>query len=131
MSGITKSGFDTYIDANIFTNGVGSITGLILNTALHYIANTLLWAEQRRDRAVSLTKKDNPNAVVFVDLADSVDPFMAGTSVLIAGVRCYDASGNNVDYNITDVTNAGFNINVSVDCSMDYVACGKESGLPT
>ena len=125
MSIITKSAFDTLIDSTINTNGVKSITGQELNTVLHHIADTLLWAEQRRDRAVALTTAANPNEVTFKDVSGASSAFGAGTLVLIAGVRCYDASGNNVDFNITDVAVGGFSISVAANCSMDYVATAK------
>jgi len=37
-------------------------------------------------------------------------------------ISCYDSIGNNVDYNITSRTSAGFTIISSANCFFDYMA---------
>ena len=121
MAETTLTAFKAYLTASVNTNGVNSITGAILNTAFNYIADTLLWAPQRRAQAVE-GRAISANDIYFVNDAGDNSPFAADTKVIMAGVRCYDTSGNNVDFQITAVDNEKFTIEVADDCSIDYVA---------
>jgi hypothetical protein len=131
MAVINLTNYKAYIDTNLNTNGVGSITGAMLNTALNYIADTLLWAEQRRAVGVAL-ESGRTNDVLWTNDADEAHAFVSETKVALAGVRCYDDSGNNVDFQITAVDHEKMTIEPADDCSMDYVAiaCGSDA-LPT
>ena len=42
-------------------------------------------------------------------------------------VRCYDGSGNNVDYMLTDKAVTGFKITPVIDCTADYIIVYGES----
>jgi hypothetical protein len=120
MAVTTLSAFQSFIDTNINTNGVNSITGALLNQALNYISDTLLWAEQRRGYAVEITARSND--VYYTDDADDNDPFVTDTKVALAGLRCYDGDGNNVDYQVTAVDHEKFTIEPADDAYIDYVA---------
>jgi len=44
-------------------------------------------------------------------------------------VNCYDTSGNNVDFAITNRTEDGFSCNVPINCYLDYIAVNINSGI--
>ena len=131
MAVTTLSGFQAFVNTNINTNGVNSITGALLNQAINYIADTLLWAEQRRGRAEEI-ESGRTNDVLYVNDAGDSNPFVSDTKVALAGIRCYDSGGNNVDYQITAVDHEKFTIEPADDAYIDYVAIayGIEA-LPT
>ena len=127
---INKAGFESYINTNINTNGINSITGAYLNQALTYIMNMVLWWEKRMGIGQALTT-GSTNTVTFKDEAGTLDPFTTGSTVYIQVGRCYDASGNNVDYNITNATINGFDIIVPFNCTIDYYAVADPASLPS
>ena len=70
--------------------------------------------------------KSAKNVILPVSSANIVtfqDPYPGGTVYSLL-VRCYDATGNNVDYQIDQsfISETGFNITVPVACYMDFQA---------
>lgn len=120
MAQILLAGWDSFIDTYINTNGANSITGALLNQALHYISDTLLWAKQRR--AKGLVVASGANTVTFKDDAGVADPFNSNDYVALPGIRVYDASGNNIDFQVTSLTYTGFTLTSADAGFVDYVA---------
>ena len=108
-----------YIDANIWTNGAQSITGAILNQALTNILFSMMIGEYKKANKFSVT-----TAGTTVTFATA---FTAATEYSLA-VRCYDNSGNNIDFVITDIGVASFKITPAVNARIDYIAMETGTG---
>lgn len=108
---MTNATFQTYINANINTNGVGGITGAKLNTALNNIAESLLFALHNTNfQAITAGAA---RAVTFPTA------FSGGSTYQLV-LWCFDASGQRVTYVITSQTVSGFSIQTPVNCTLHY-----------
>ena len=116
---MTNSQFSTWVDANITSNGVGAITGPVLNEAFKNLALSIVpFAQKEIGRNKALAA--GGQSVLF----DT--PFPAGTVyTLIYNVR--DADGNAVGATVdpANQTVNGFGIEVPVDCFVDFAAIEK------
>jgi len=125
---MTIPDFLTWLNTYINTNGVRSITGALINTALVALTNYIR-AEKRIERAVVVTENTS-NIITFKDRGGTADPFPELTVYAICGVRVYDADGNNIHYQITAQTNAGFTIVVVADGFLDYECVETVQTIP-
>lgn len=120
---ISKQGFQDYINTYLADNNVGAIDAVHVRTSFQYIIDTLLWAEQRRDERKPVIATGS--TMVFVDINNVITPFAAGTNVTVPGIRCYDAAGQNIDFQITAVDESSIAILPASDGYVDYVAIAK------
>jgi len=70
------------------------------------------------------TKRETGKAIVSTGTVITFAVAFPSISYSLPPPRCYDGSGNNVDFTITNKIAAGFTITPAIDCSMDYV-CEK------
>ncbi len=120
MAAVTKATAQAYITTNLADNGIGAITAEHVRTAHLNILDTLLWTEQRRARRVAVATSSS-NLITFKDFDGNTEPFTTGSTIVIL-VRCYDASGNNIDYQVTAQDVDDFTIVVASAGYIDYVA---------
>lgn len=109
----------TWFNTNVNTNGIQGITGAILNEGFNNLVYSVLLADTRRGRNISLTAGVS-NVITF----DT--PFAAGAVyTIIPFVR--DSSGNRIDETvvITNQTITQFTCALSVTGKLDYVALEK------
>jgi len=125
---MTIPDFLTWLNTYINTNGVRSITGALINTALVALTNYIR-AEKRIERAVAVTENTS-NIITFKNRGGTADPFPELTVYAICGVRVYDADGNNIDYKVFDMTVDGFKITPAADGFLDYECVETVQTIP-
>ena len=116
-SKMTNAQWQADVDARIKTNGVGAITGAILNEVLNNLALSISpFAQVERRRNVALTA----GAARSVAFDNS---FPAGTVYTLVW-RCRDAAGNNVAATVLPANQAiaAFLIEVAASCTLDFIA---------
>ena len=69
-------------------------------------------------------------AVVTTGTAITFDSALSTTSYAV-GIRCYDGSGNNVDFALTNKTVNGFTITPAVNSTVEYIAIVTNNVLDT
>lgn len=100
------------LDANINTNGIQGILGATLNTNQTNQADSIYWGE--KDVATGVAVSSSGTTIPLLNAIEH-----AGNYALI--VRCYDASGNNIDFTITDKGLTSFKVTPATDGFIDYI----------
>jgi hypothetical protein len=91
--------FKFYIDDTLVLKfGVSGITG---------------YTDSRKGKE-SITAAGSPNTISYSSTLNTTDYMLL--------IRCYDGSGNNVDYQINSESEDGFTITVPIDCTIVYRA---------
>ena len=114
---MTNAEWTTWVDNNITTNGVGGITGAVLNEGLKILGLSVLpFTQKEYGSSVSLSTGIS-NLVTFNT------SFPSGATYTLLW-RCRDSSGNDVVPTIeeSNQTIAGFTVVVSKACNLDYIA---------
>jgi len=124
MSQKTKAQLTTYNTTYVITNGVRSITGLIMQTIITFLIDSFpSYLDDKSKLRKIQAKAAQTLTYTGSDLAFGFDEAFAHSGNDYAlSVYCYDASGNNVDFQITNRDKYGFAIIATVDCFIDYTA---------
>lgn len=116
---MTNSEFNTWLSTNINTNGNQDITGALLNEAFNNIVLSVLFADIRRDRNISVTGSTS-NTITF----DT--PFPTGTEYTLVW-RVRDPFGDDIGTTVleSNQTITGFTVGPATTGTLDYIAIEK------
>jgi hypothetical protein len=115
-----------YIMTNITTNGVRSISGAKMQTALNMILSVIEGESRAGVESVISTAS---NIITFKNRTGSANPFPALT-VYSLDIDCYDDDGNTVDHQLIASDLDGFTVVVAEDCTVNYIAKEMYQTIP-
>jgi len=104
--------WQSYVNANIKTNGVKAITGAIMNKALIDISDSVMWGMAQQGYQVVIST--SPLVITFPV------PFDSANYTLL--IRAYDGAGDPVDYMISNVLATSFTVTGAVSGLIDWRA---------
>lgn len=116
----TKPQMITVVNANIIDNTEGLITPAILRSTLLDLIESVLFGTKTSEQGKTITYTEA--APVTVTFPEAFDEEITPELYL----RAYDANGENVGAQITELTNSGFKILPAADCLIDYAAITTE-----
>lgn len=101
------------LDLNIDANGTQAITGTILNSNQTDQGDSIYWGEHRVGNGIPVVAAGT-NILFGTAFANNAN--------FALHISCYDAQGNNVDFQRLNVTLSGFRVVPAVDAFVDYSA---------